>query len=110
MSRAVRRRLSGPGSASSLAETLEDPTVTTDGERTRFSGQKNHLRRYGRDYLTRLRSAGFEVVNRPYAKELGPEQIQKYRLNPRVSITNQQQARRLTTLGATAQRAGESGE
>lgn len=73
--------------ASSLAETLEDPTVTTDEERTRLYGQKDHVRRYGRDYFTRLRSAGFEVVTHHYAKELPPDLIRKYRLNVRGTIT-----------------------
>ena len=72
---------------SSLAETLEDPTVTTDEERTRLYGQADHLRRYGRDYFDRLRSAGFEVVTHAFAKELPPNLIQKYRLNDRGTIT-----------------------
>ena len=72
---------------SKLAETLEDTTVTTDEERTSLFGQKDHLRRYGRDYFTRLRSAGFEVVTHPFAKELPPKLIQKYRLNDHGSIT-----------------------
>ena len=72
---------------SSLAETLEDPTVTTDEERTRLYGQADHLRRYGRDYFDRLRSAGFEVKTHRFAKDLPPKLIQKYRLHPHGSIT-----------------------
>jgi SAM-dependent methyltransferase len=72
---------------SSLTQTLEDPNVTTDEERTRLFGQKDHLRRYGRDYFTRLRSTGFEVVTHPYAKELPPGLIQKHRLQEHGTIT-----------------------
>lgn len=41
--------------------TLEDPSVTTrEGREARF-GQHDHVRIYGRDYVTRLREAGFTV-------------------------------------------------
>jgi SAM-dependent methyltransferase len=71
----------------SLVQTLEDPSVTSDEERTRLFGQRDHVRKYGRDYYTRLRSAGFEVVTHRFAKELDPRLVQKYRLNDRGSIT-----------------------
>jgi len=41
--------------------TDEDPTVTDPGERARRWGQSDHVRRYGWDYVDRLRAAGFEV-------------------------------------------------
>ena len=41
--------------------TFEDPSVTDPEERLRLFGQKDHVRRYGRDYLDRLRAAGFQV-------------------------------------------------
>lgn len=72
---------------SSLAETLEDPTVTSDEERTRLFGQKNHLRRYGRDYFERLRSAGFEVMTHDFARDLPREVVQKHRLHEHGKIT-----------------------
>jgi SAM-dependent methyltransferase len=43
------------------AGTLEDPTVTSLDERDRVFGQSDHVRRYGRDFADRVRSAGFQV-------------------------------------------------
>jgi SAM-dependent methyltransferase len=42
-------------------ETFEDPTITDPAERERLFGQHDHVRRYGPDYLDRLREAGFRV-------------------------------------------------
>ena len=42
-------------------KTLEDPQVTTPSERLRLFGQEDHMRMYGRDYIDRLREAGFTV-------------------------------------------------
>lgn len=42
-------------------KTFEDPTVTDPAERLRLFGQDDHVRRYGPDYVDRLRQAGFEV-------------------------------------------------
>ncbi len=44
------------------AKTFEDPTVTDPAERLRLFGQDDHVRRYGPDYVDRLREAGFEVA------------------------------------------------
>jgi hypothetical protein len=42
--------------------TIEDPTVTDPADRLRLYGQADHVRRYGPDYVDRLRAAGFEVA------------------------------------------------
>jgi SAM-dependent methyltransferase len=42
-------------------KTVEDPTITDPAERERLFGQHDHVRRYGPDYVDRLREAGFEV-------------------------------------------------
>lgn len=44
-----------------LAETYEDPAITDLYGRHQHFGQKDHVRLYGRDYVDRLRDAGFEV-------------------------------------------------
>jgi len=44
-----------------LAETLEDPTITTPAQRLRAYGQSDHVRLYGRDYPTRIMQAGFDL-------------------------------------------------
>jgi SAM-dependent methyltransferase len=41
--------------------TFEDVSITTPADRARVFGQEDHVRIYGRDYIDRLRSAGFEV-------------------------------------------------
>jgi SAM-dependent methyltransferase len=45
----------------SAARTIEDPRVTDPRERLRRFGQADHVRRYGRDFVERLRGAGFDV-------------------------------------------------
>jgi len=44
-----------------VAETLEDPTITSPKERKRLYGLRDHVRRYGRDFVGRLTEAGFNV-------------------------------------------------
>jgi SAM-dependent methyltransferase len=41
--------------------TFEDLSVTDPAERLRLFGQHNHVRRYGLDYMDRLKSVGFSV-------------------------------------------------
>lgn len=41
--------------------TFEDPSVVAPRERVRLFGQHDHVRRYGPDYVDRLREAGFDV-------------------------------------------------
>lgn len=45
----------------SAKKTIEDPTITDPKERLRLYGQEDHVRRYGPDYIDRLREAGFNV-------------------------------------------------
>ncbi len=42
-------------------KTFEDPTITNPAYRREAFGQKDHVRRYGPDYVDRLRKAGFQV-------------------------------------------------
>ena len=42
-------------------KTFEDPSVVDPEERLKKFGQKDHVRRYGPDYIDRLLEAGFEV-------------------------------------------------
>lgn len=42
-------------------KTIEDPTISDPSERRRLFGREDHVRRYGVDYLNRLREAGFKV-------------------------------------------------
>jgi SAM-dependent methyltransferase len=60
--------------------THEDATVTDPAERERIFGQEDHVRRYGWDYLTRLREAGFETEAWLADEHLPPADIERYRL------------------------------
>ncbi|WP_205015453.1 methyltransferase domain-containing protein [Mycolicibacterium hodleri] len=42
--------------------TIEDASITDPAERLRLFGQVDHVRRYGPDYVDRLRSVGYHVV------------------------------------------------
>ena len=44
-----------------LKETFEDIKVTEPDEREKVFGQKDHVRIYGQDYITRLETVGFTV-------------------------------------------------
>ena len=68
--RELRRVLSSSGWAVILVpitapQTYEDPTVTDPMERERLLGQSDHVRRYGPDFVERLREAGFSVTRVP---------------------------------------------
>ena len=43
-------------------QTFEDPSITDPAKRAKLFGQEDHVRNYGRDYVDRLREAGFEVT------------------------------------------------
>lgn len=43
------------------ARTHEDPTIVEPADRLEAFGQEDHVRRYGPDYVVRLRDAGFHV-------------------------------------------------
>jgi SAM-dependent methyltransferase len=44
-----------------LEKTYEDFTITSSEEREKYFGQKDHVRIYGKDYIQRLKEAGFMV-------------------------------------------------
>ncbi|MBQ9138721.1 MAG: methyltransferase domain-containing protein [Alistipes sp.] len=49
--------------------TYEDDTITDPKQRAELFGQYDHRRVYGKDYLTRLRAAGFEAEEIDYAAQ-----------------------------------------
>lgn len=51
----------------SLQTTFEDDSITDPKERAAIFGQYDHRRIYGRDYLDRLKAAGFEAEEIDYA-------------------------------------------
>jgi SAM-dependent methyltransferase len=46
------------------SRTYEDPAITDGHERELHYGQDDHVRYYGRDFVSRLREAGFDVEER----------------------------------------------
>lgn len=60
--------------------TLEDKTITSPAERERLFGQRDHVRKYGRDYASRLSNSGLNVQENDFVKKLSTEVIRKYAL------------------------------
>jgi SAM-dependent methyltransferase len=61
-----------------LEKTYEDASVTSEADRQREFGQEDHVRWYGRDFVERLRGAGFEVDFRRYVDELDADAQARY--------------------------------
>lgn len=53
----------------SREKTFEDDTITDPKQRAEVFGQYDHRRVYGRDYIERLRAAGFEAEEIDYAAQ-----------------------------------------
>ena len=71
----------------SRATTFEDDSITDPAERARVFGQYDHRRIYGRDYVERLRRAGFEADEIDYAATFTEEERREYALaNDRLYI------------------------
>jgi SAM-dependent methyltransferase len=62
--------------------TFEDPSVVDPQERLRVFGQEDHVRRYGPDYVDRLREAGFRVEATTAADLASPADIVRMGLTP----------------------------
>ena len=60
--------------------TFEDPEVTDPAERERFFGQYDHVRMPGRDYIDRLRTAGFVVEEHDPAAETSDDMVARHAL------------------------------
>ncbi len=66
--------------------TDQDPFMRDEAEQNRRFGQKDHVRKYGIDYLERLKSVGFNVHNY-HLDELFPDMnFVRYGVNPYESI------------------------
>jgi hypothetical protein len=68
------------------AETFEDPSVTTPEERARVFGQFDHVRIYGRDYVSRLRSSGFQVDVDQFCAQLSADERARFALPEKEDI------------------------
>jgi ubiquinone/menaquinone biosynthesis C-methylase UbiE len=63
-----------------IENTLEDKAVTDPSERERLFGQRDHVRKFGKDYANRLRKSGLKIEENNFVKELPSEIIEKYAL------------------------------
>jgi methyltransferase family protein len=60
--------------------TYEDSSITTPAEREKAFGQDDHVRLYGKDYLSRLQSVGFVAEEVWLAREMSPAEVKKLAL------------------------------
>jgi SAM-dependent methyltransferase len=63
-----------------MEKTLEDSTITDPIEREKHFRQKDHFRFYGRDYLDRIKEAGFIIKDDNYLLSLSEEDRERFRL------------------------------
>lgn len=56
-----------------LEKTFEDKSVKSEREREKTFGQKDHVRIYGKDYVNRLKTAGFTVEPFLWTEDSSPE-------------------------------------
>ncbi len=63
-----------------LKTTFEDDSITDPKERARIFGQYDHVRIYGMDYFTKLKTTGFKVEAVDYTKTFTQEEIETFRL------------------------------
>lgn len=66
----------------SLDKTIEDKTITDPAEREKLFGQRDHVRKFGKDYAERLRESGLQIEENHFVKDLSPEKIKRYALAP----------------------------
>ncbi|SEJ79703.1 Methyltransferase domain-containing protein [Cyclobacterium xiamenense] len=63
-----------------LDKTLEYPSITDPVERERVFGQRDHVRKYGKDYASRLSASGLIVSENSFVKTLDKELVKKHAL------------------------------
>src|SRR5690606_21706638 len=56
-----------------IEKTLEDRNITDPADRERIFGQRDHVRKFGKDYAERLRKSGLGIEENQFVKELYPE-------------------------------------
>lgn len=63
-----------------IEETIEDKSITNPSDRERLFGQRDHVRKYGKDYARRLNRSGLKVQGNDFIKALSPEKIKRHAL------------------------------
>jgi SAM-dependent methyltransferase len=70
----------------SLDRTFEGPWITDPDDRAEAFGQADHVRRYGGDFIQRVRAAGLAVRHVPLVDELPTETVDRFGLRDGSSI------------------------
>ena len=65
---------------SNLDHTIEDLAVTNPDERRKLYGQRDHVRRYGKDFEERLERAGFDVKAEEIEGLFSPQEAGRFGL------------------------------
>jgi SAM-dependent methyltransferase len=63
------------------AETYEDPSIVSPSGRLVAFNQEDHVRVYGADFDSRVRTAGFQLDANRYAQALDRRMVQRHGLN-----------------------------
>lgn len=63
-----------------LEKTLEDKSITDPAERERLFGQRDHVRKYGKDYAVRLSQSGLRVEENNFVKTLNKDLVRRHAL------------------------------
>lgn len=63
-----------------LEKTHEDKSITDPAERERLFGQRDHVRKYGKDYAKRLSQSGLNVTENLFVKTLPDNLVEKHAL------------------------------
>lgn len=63
-----------------LEKTIEDKTITDPSERERLFGQRDHVRKFGKDYAKRLSSSGLKVEGNQFVKKLDSSKVSQMAL------------------------------
>lgn len=63
--------------------TLEDSSITDPRERERVFGQDDHVRKFGKDYTSRISSAGLQPEASMFASDLGRDIIVRFGVEPK---------------------------
>ncbi|MGY6521641.1 MAG: class I SAM-dependent methyltransferase [Mongoliitalea sp.] len=69
-----------------LEETIEDKSITDPRERERLFGQRDHVRKYGKDYAKRLSQSGLLVEENLFVLQLDPKLVKRHALPPQEII------------------------
>jgi len=67
-------------------KTIEDPSITDPEERERLFGQSDHVRKYGPDFIDRVREAGFYVTQILPTDFLSEDEISRYKTTAHTPI------------------------